>query len=184
MKLRNFKRRLMAFSARVFVFSAFVCISSQGSAQGSAADLDGLSSVGWPLGTPMSCASLTRTIAKSLDEAVTTIRRQCSEQNRVMEENGFAACGQDECLDAFVMNAQGRDWGTLKLKLGRSEWTNQVYVTLTYSSPTSTTQPLSRMVCFDPKLKAEELLQDELSRWDFQRFVEFCVKPPAHPRAG
>ncbi|MEY4065884.1 MAG: hypothetical protein RIR26_2092 [Pseudomonadota bacterium] len=176
----NLRPRDVAKTSSIQVLFIAACAGAAPYAygEGSASDLDGLSSIGWPVGVPMSCVALNDTLAKSLNDAVDAIRRQCFEQNQKMKADGFAACAQDECLDTFQVNAQGHDWGALKLKLGRSEWTGQAYVTLSYSYPgTSAPLPSSRLVCFDPQLKAEELLQGELSRWDFQRFVEFCVKP-------
>lgn len=147
-------------------------------AQGSAADLDGLPSVGWPLGVPMTCLALTETLSRTLQDSVQKITQQCNAQNQQLKADGFASCSENECLDSVVTHARGYDHGAMRLRLGRSEWTNAYYATLSYSFPgqlgSTSNQP--RLFCFNPADRAQELLREELETWDFQRFVEFCIK--------
>ena len=149
------------------------------SANGTAADLDGLQPVGWPLGVPMSCTQISSVIDASLKDAVVKLRTYCNEQNAKMQSEGFATCAENHCVDDSIATSQGGDFGSVRLKLGRSQYSGTYYATLLYTFPgisVKVTRP--SLQCFDPADRAEELLRAELETWDFQRFVEFCIKRP------
>ena len=126
----------------------------------------------------MHCQALTDAIAGSLDESIHKIREHCNDQNDQMRSAGFSACAKDRCLDNALQRVRGHDLGSLRLRLGQSEWTGQYYVSLTYTVQdlNSSNALRSSLVCFDPRERAEELLRDEFETWDFQKFVEFCIK--------
>jgi hypothetical protein len=148
-------------------------------AQGTAADLDGLEPVGWPLGVPMSCVQVSAAIDASLKESVVKLREYCNEQNAKMESEGYAACAENMCLDGATTTSNGRDYGSVRLRMGRSQWSGSYYATLLYTFPgIGLGAKGPSMSCFDPADRAEELLRTELETWNFQRFVEFCVKRP------
>ena len=168
----------MSFLGRGFFLAvAFIVFPVTAKSDGSAADLDGLPSMGWPLGVPMTCHELTDVIGSSLKSSVAKLQQHCNEQNENMRTAGYRACGNNECLDSLITTANGRDHGALKLQLGRSEWAGAYFATLQYSYPGMTTPTKgASVVCFDPAARAAELLRAELETWDFERFVEFCVK--------
>lgn len=148
-------------------------------AQGSAADLAGLQPVGWPLGVPMSCVEIASTIDASLKDSVVKLRDYCNEHNAKMRAEGFATCALNHCVDSSMAPSNGTDYGSIRLRLGRSQWTDAYYATLLYTFPSNFGGSSgSSMRCFDPAERAQELLRAELETWDFQRFVEFCVKRP------
>ena len=165
---------------RVSVMSvvAISAFAGQGAfADGSAADLAGLKPVGWPLGVPMTCRAISDALRSSLNESVEKIVSFCNQQNESLRAAGYRACHKNECVDVATVSRGCLDAGQLKLKIGRSEWTDAYYAQLTYtfSEVKMNGQDRRGFVCFDPVLKADELLQTELDSWDYQRFVEFCV---------
>lgn len=167
----------MSFSGLGFILTvAFIVFPATAKSEGRAADLGGLPSMGWPLGVPMTCHGLTDVIGSSLKSSVAKLQQHCNEQNEEMRTAGYRACGKNECLDSLFSTANSRDLGALKLKLGRSEWSGP-YASLQYSYPGMTTPTKgASVVCFDPAAHAAELLRAEMETWDFQRFVDFCIK--------
>ena len=145
---------------------------------GTAADLAGIPSVGWPLGVPLTCKAMTDAVAQSLREATLRLRNYCNEQNEKMKAGGYTACGLNECLDSAVTRDNGYDHGKFVLKIFRSIYTGEPVVTLTYSYPSNIAPNGTFPVCFDPVSRAESLLGDEFALWDFKRFVEFCAQSP------
>lgn len=152
--------------------------NSLASAEGTAADLAGLKPVGWPLGVPMTCHAISDSIQSALTESVLRIQEFCNKQNEQMRAAGYRFCQRDECVESAQTSKGGFDAGNITLQLGRSEWNDGYYARLKYTFADSQLigDRGSALVCFDPKLKAESLLQAELDSWDYQRFVEFCVK--------
>ncbi|MBM3382226.1 MAG: hypothetical protein FJY29_07280 [Betaproteobacteria bacterium] len=169
---------------RALIHSSLIALLSSAAANvalanGTAADLDGIEPIGWPLGVPMSCGKISSVIEESLKESVLKLREYCKEQNAKMQEQGYATCAENQCLDGALTTANGKDYGSVRLRLGRSQYTNAYYANLVYTFPVITGKVRgSALRCFDPAERAEELLRAELETWDFQRFVEFCVKRP------
>jgi hypothetical protein len=147
-------------------------------ANGSAADLAGLPSVGWPLGVPLTCKAMTDSLAQTLREATYQLRDYCNEQNEKMRSAGYKTCGINECLDSAVTRDNGYDHGKFVLRIYRSVYTGEPVLTLTYSYPSNVAPNGTFPVCFDPVTRAESLLTDEFAMWDFKRFAEFCAQTP------
>lgn len=147
------------------------------SAEGTAADLAGLKPVGWPLGVPLTCHAISKAIQSSLKDSVTRILEFCNMQNEQMQAAGYRSCSKNECVDVASASHGGRDAGQLSLEIGRSEWTDAYYARLVYQFAEVKVSGAQKngLVCFDPALKADALLQAELDSWDYKRFVEFCV---------
>lgn len=160
--------------------TSFMVIFSSGGqvafAEGSAADLAGLKPIGWPLGVPMTCHAISDALQSSLKESVGKIVEFCNQQNESLRAAGYRACQKNECVDVAFVSRGGIDAGQLKLQIGRSEWTDAYYARLTYTFSEVKMSGTDRrgLVCFDPFLKADALLQAELDTWDYRRFAEFC----------
>jgi hypothetical protein len=151
---------------------------------GSASDLSGIPSIGWPLGVPLTCRAMTDSIAFSLREAMLKLRNFCNEQNEKMRSAGYKTCGMNECLDSAVTRDNGYDYGKFILRLSRSVYTGEPILTLTYNYPSNVSPNGTFPVCFDPVTRAESVLSDEFAMWDFKRFAEFCAPFPQEKPLG
>lgn len=167
----------MARAPLIPVVFMFASVGGVAFAEGTAADLAGLKPVGWPLGVPMTCHAISEALQSSLQESVSKIVEFCNQQNESLRASGYRACRANECVDVATVSRGEVDAGQLKLKIGRSEWTDAYYANLVYTfSEVKMSGANGRgLVCFDPVLKADALLQAELDSWDYKRFVEFCV---------
>ncbi|NBO38186.1 hypothetical protein EBU99_06355 [bacterium] len=177
--------RLLCLYSFVFAFSVLALPCWRASAdelvdedkKGSAADLDGIPALGWPLGAPLSCRELDDALKNSLARAVATLQGFCNQQNAKMSEAGFQSCGVNECLDSLVVSSGGYDHGKFAVVIGQDPWTGDTFIKLNYTYPALTPAPNRSLVCFDPAVRGADLVRGEFAAWDFKRFTEFCVAP-------
>jgi hypothetical protein len=152
-------------------------------AGGKAADLGPVMQIGWPQGVPMTCHALTDALAGNMQQAVERLRFFCNTENQKRRVKGQVTCPLNHCLDSLVTRANGYNYGKFILRLDRNIYTGEPYALLNYTYPLSkdsseqANTSEAQAQCFDPDVRASEVLEEELGRWDFQRFVKFCAAP-------
>lgn len=159
-------------------------IDTQENSTGTAADLDGIPPVGWPLGAPLTCYALTDQLNSEIFRAAEKLRKYCNDKNQILRDKGYQACAVDQCIDYSVIRGKGYDHGKFSLNLGNNIYTGEPQITIKYSYPSQISSNGVFPVCFDPLTRSQQVLADEFSAWDFKKFVEFCASRPESRPAG
>ena len=181
MSLVRPRSTLHAFMSFVFLSCLSACqrrasADQSSDAQSLPADWEPLQ-IGWPLGAPRSCEENTGSLLTALQKAAEVIQQNCNEHNKELRKAGYPSCGHNECLQGYI-NARGeKNFGSIQLKLTRSDFNGEpvVLLSFTYAQQVKKNPPSRMLECSDPSANIQSLLENELASWSFVRLAEFCA---------